>query len=397
MLIIYILSITFPLLVLLYKKVNILSPAYVFLAFHTLYTFIIILSADLNYDRLPLLGKEDLIIVHTYISISVNIALGMAYLVFFKKLIYVQKTVQSYHNWNLFFITYLVVFLFLVILGEKYGWHAVSHGLAYGGLASLYFYVRIFFAAMLVIYFIKHREVTKLFYLLVLAQLIVTIIDGGRTTIIPTFALIIYFFITRNGLKIKYLIALVLGIFFMLVTRALIMKSDSIILNIISSIMIEGAFGSYSSLNVLDLLLNKNVEHYTYGLSYFVDPLIWSIPFADTSITFFKQFISSNFQNIDFTPMGGFYFIAESNSAFPYVGPFLVTLIFFCFFAILERKHNKETFFFISIYVSIGFLFSKVVFGNGIKIFVIYFISLWVISILLRIRMKHEARLYNNK
>lgn len=387
MLVWYVLSIAFPLSILGFKKVNILSPAYILLAFNTLYSMVIILGSHLNYDRLPLLGEEDLTIIHTYISISVNIALGLAYLVFFKKNKYVQNFKIKY-NWNLFIIIYIGIFLFLTINGKRYGWDAVSHGLAHGGLASLYFYIRIFFAAMLIYYFINNKKITKLFYILVLLQIIVTIIDGGRTTIIPTFACMIYIFIERNGFKTIYFIFLVLVILLMLLTRALIMKSDSIFSNMISSILIEGAFGSYSSLNVLNLILHGDIKNYTFGLSYIYDPIIWSIPFANTQMTFFKQFISENFQNINFTPMGGFYFVAEANAAIPIVGPFLIVLIIFSCFAILERKHNKESLFFIAMYVSVGFLFAKIIFGNAIKIFVIYFTSLIIINFFVKLRIR---------
>ena len=82
--IIYNLSILLVLITLHIKKVNILSPAYFLLLFNTLYTYAIYFGRYLNIDLMPLLQDLNLIIIHMYISASVNIALMLAYIVFFK-------------------------------------------------------------------------------------------------------------------------------------------------------------------------------------------------------------------------------------------------------------------------------------------------------------------------
>lgn len=398
---IYNLSVLFVVIILVLKRVNILSPSYLLLAFNSLYTYSIYFGHYFDYSLLPLLNDSNLVNWHMYISSSVNIAIGISYLVFFKKLKYISLSkrikISSSFKHVVYLLVYILIGITLSIFGKRYGWDAVSHHHIHGGFASLYFYVRIMYAAMFIYYFILNdKKIDVIFFMMIVLQGVVTIIDGGRTTIAPTLALIIYFLIEKHGLQFKYILFILLVLFIVIFTRALIMKGQ-LWSSMLSSIFIEGAFGSYASLNVLNLILNGTVKSYTYGLSYIVDPLIWSVPFANENWSIFSNFVHVNFPNGNFTPMGGFYFVAEANAAIPIVGPFLITLIIFSLFAILERRHNKENLFFIAMYVSIGFLFTKVVFGNAIKIFVIYFVSLIIIKFFTKLRITHETRLYNNK
>jgi len=398
---IYNLSILFVMIILVRKRVNLLSPSYLLLAFNSLYTYSIYFGHNFNYGALSLLDNLNLVNWHMNISSSVNIALGLSYLVFFKKLKYInlskKNKVFTSFNHIIYVLVYILIGIALSVFGNRYGWDAVSHYHMHSKLASLYFYGRIMYAAMFIYYFVhKYKKLDIVFFIMIVLQIVVTMIDNGRTTIVPTLALIMYFLIEKHGFKFKYLFFILLSFLIMLITRALIMEG-SLVTAMLSSIFIEGAFGSYSSLNVLNIILNGTIKSYTYGLSYIIDPIIWSIPFSDTNLTFFKKFVSLNFSNISFTPMGGFYFVAEANAAIPIIGPFLITLIISSFFAILERKYNKENLFFIAMYVSVGFLFTKIIFGNAIKIFVIYFASLIVINFFTTLRIKRETRFYNNK
>jgi hypothetical protein len=263
-------------------------------------------------------------------------------------------------------------------------------------MTSIVFYVKLLFLSLSLFYLANYG--LKGFSIVFITQILIMIEDGGRTTFFPMFILVISLILMKYKLtvpkKIYNKMALNLFFIFLLLTisvlfsRALIMTNvDNIYIAMLSSLFIEGVMGSYPSLQTLDAIVNHGYNSYTYGLSYILDPFLWIYPSATIrdEYAIFEQF-KSNIEPIlseKFAPMGGFYFISEANAMFPVLGPILITSVFAFVNIVIERKkrRNKELYF---VYFStVGLLFTKAIFGNIIKLFIVSLLCYYFINFII--------------
>ena len=105
--------------------------------------------------------------------------------------------------------------------------------------------------------------------------------------------------------------------------------------------------GDYSALQSLDSIMKggKSYLHFTYGLSYLIDPISWFLPTGDlrTNFSFFQHWVDgiTPYLQETYSPMGGFYYAAEATAAFSYAGPAIVTLCYGLWLVWMERNKNR--------------------------------------------------------
>ena len=271
-----------------------------------------------------------------------------------------------------------------------------------GVLFSITAYLKLLFVSCYLYYIYKfgfNRGAIFLFGL----HTIVMFVDGSRSTYMPILFLTISMLYSksRNFNKNNYKIAALAagGLAMIVLSRAVIMSVDeSLTDNMIMSMLIEGCTGSYMSLQAIYVIANDYSATFTFGATYLIDPFIWLIP--QTSIR--NNFLTFNdwVNNIspllreEFAPMGGFYYIAESMAFVPYAGPVIITGVFALITVWIERNKNKYKIIYLSFFSSVGILFTKYVFGNVMKIFLIelIFLGLFLLLEKILIASKKEVR-----
>ncbi|MBV4423553.1 hypothetical protein [Clostridium tyrobutyricum] len=146
---------------------------------------------------------------------------------------------------------------------------------------------------------------------------------------------------------------------------------DDLKTNAISSVNIEGQVGSYM---LRQTIYGVNLSNeLTYGRDYVIDPIMYfmhpiSQKFFNISLRdkmYFSKWINdiSNYLPEKYSPMGGFYYIAESIAAFYYFGPALVTFIYALICVYFENRRNKLGIKYI-LYLALATIFIKTTFQN---------------------------------
>jgi hypothetical protein len=370
------------------KKVPLLSPYGVFVAFQFLYNFAPWVTASLGLDTLifPLLRDLHLAERQLYLSASANMCFGACFLGFYRRVRLEPVAAGPSHagSRKRFFLALFPIFILSAVLGHFYGWNQITaltmntDGSVAGGLFTVTAYVKYFFVGGYLYYLYKFGF-DKWAALLLLEHTIVMLVDGARTTYLPI--ALFSLFIAGDNAKNEarrgrlYLIASV-GVLLSLVTRAFILTGDtSVLTKIFAPVMIEGTMGAYSSLQSLSAILKGGHPSYTFGLSYVVDPFVWFVPTGPLrdSLSFFQHWVNSISGTLGepYSPMGGFYYEAEATAAFSYAGPAIVTSAYGIFLVWIERNKNALRMLYVTAIPTLGILFVKTIFGNLVKLFLI--------------------------
>lgn len=372
------------------KRVPLLSPYGIFVAFQFLYNFAPWVTASLGLDTVifPLLGDLRLAERQLYLSASANMCFGACFLGFYRRvrLQPVAAGPSDTGRRKRFFLTLFPIFILSAVLGYFYGWNKVTaltmdaDGSVAGGMFTVAAYVKYSFVGGYLYYLYKFGF-DKWAGLLLLEHTIVMLVDGARTTYLPI-ALFSLFIVGDNAKNEArrgrlYLIASV-GVLLSLVTRALILTGDtSVLAKIFAPVMIEGTMGAYCSLQSLSAILKGGHPSYTFGLSYVLDPFVWFVPTGSTrdSLSFFQHWVDSISGTLaePYSPMGGFYYGAEATAAFSYAGPAIVTSVYGIFLVWIERNKNTLRILYVTAIPTLGILFVKTIFGNLVKMFLIQF------------------------
>jgi hypothetical protein len=370
------------------REIPLLSTFGIFSLFQFLYNFAPWATAFLGIDTVifPLLGDLRLAEMQLYLATSANLCFGICFLSFYKRvrLDVVPITLESERRRVTFFWTLFPLFLLAAVLSHFYGWNEITaltmdtDGSVAGGMFTVAAYVKYAFVGAY-LYYLYRFGFDKWAGLLLLEHTIVMLIDGARTTYLPLalFSLIVIGDDKKNEARRGrlYVIAAV-GLLLSLVTRALILTGDtSFVEKTFAPVMIEGAMGSYSSLQSLSAIMRGGHLSYTFGLSYLVDPLSWFVPTGPVrdGLSFFQYWVDSISRNLTepYSPMGGFYYMAEASAAFSYAGPGLITSAYGIFLVWIERRKNSIRIFYIAAIPTLGILFVKTIFGNLMKMFII--------------------------
>lgn len=411
MIIFFIFSIVFLLIISWAKKITLFSPYGFFIFFSVLYNLIPYLTSrgcidpvgKLNYYQ-NLIDKQLMVVAFS------NIIFGIIYFIKYKQVRYIftKSRVAKLKDLKIFyFIFYFIFFLIACYLCYKYGWNQHSHYYsdAYSKQYSITAYVKYSFVAAYLFY-IYIYGLDKFSIIILILQIILMLVDGARTTFFSVFAITINIFVLK-GIKIKKSkkfiasIIFIIGIFCIILTRAIIME-DSISNNGLRSIFIEGDGGSYMSLQTLYVYDNNFISEYTWGRTYIIDPLIYVFTKGVTrdNLLFYNKWINDASMYLDesFAPRGGFYYMAEGISFFPIFGPMIITGFFAFVTSSIENNKNKHRILYIVYLSTIGVLFSKQIFSNLFTIFIAILLSFLVIwfmysSIYTILHTKYETKI----
>jgi hypothetical protein len=392
-------SIVFAMFVARWKKIPLLSPYGIFLAFQLLYNVTpwLLLMLGVQTSLFELLSDAQVINIQLWLAGTANLCFGLTHLLFYRRVKLTQPVVAVPANSRRNFVL-LVLPLFLVtcILCEKYGWHRLTFAeLNAGGveIAGGMFTVTAYAKYCLVgiyLYYLYRFGIDKWSWVLLGGHVIVMLIDGGRTTFLPIALLTVFILndtsIDRQKMRKVYLAA-GLGIVLSIAARAVIIKDNSLLVKMTVPVTVEGTMGAYSSLQAIYVAEFHHNASYTYGSSYVFDPLVWFLPTGSlrNRLSFFQGWVDSisNIIPDTFSPMGGFYYLSEAVSAFYFLGPPIVTTLFSLMLVWVERHKNKHRLIYIVWTPTIGILFVKTIFGNIAKTFII---SLVLVGILIAAR-----------
>ena len=287
-------------------------------------------------------------------------------------------------NKKLAVFVFLMLFFPLVIYGNEYGWHALTHyrTIDLSWQTTLYAYVRYTFIVLSLILFASKNTKSKEIFIIFGLNVVVMLIDGARTTF---FGLILgyLYIIYRKGYNISFSknIFIVLLILLLPAIRALVL-GGSFINDFIAGITIESTMGGYTAMQAV---YATDKVGYIYGASYVLDPIIYMLPkFLRDDLLLFPQHV--NFNNLsgeDFSPMGGYYYIGEVYSNFGILGGVIIGAGYGYILKKIENikpKYVMLSIFFVSTF---GATFAKQNFANEFKIFIVYIIIGWFLKKLL--------------
>ena len=374
MIIFFLLSILFLLWVGKVKKINIFSIYGAFGFFSLLYNIVPFWNLYFGIEFYSLSFRADLLnIQFLLVSIS-NIFFGTIFLFFYKEVKFNLLDRREYKK--SYKVFYVLLFLITLLMAFNYGWH-VSKGVG-SGLFIVTAYLKLIFVSSYLYYIYKYGIDRWLFFMLLL-QAILAFIDGARTTFLPIVFLTLFLF-SSTSTKVNFSQSKIITYFtaillFLSLSRALVMNPDELLwTNMLMSLLIEACIGSYMSLQSIYSVGYHQDLLVTFGGSYILDPFIWMIPQGDVrdSLLIFNAWINdiSPFLNESFAPMGGFYYIAEALSAFSFIGPPIVTILFAFITIWFEKNKNNYKLLYLSYFSTIGFLFSKNIFANSFKLFI---------------------------
>lgn len=331
-------------IILIFQKQNYKQFHWIFIAFMFMYNvfpalnFIGIkpsfvrINMDLTYNAELL--KLQLII--SYLSI---LFYGILLLIYHNKIELDKFTLQKR---SLFInVTYIYVLLFPIALFFVIYFPWPEHGgiITFGNSLAAYF--KNIELVLLIMIFIYHPK--KYNTLFLFSYIILIMIDTQRTPLLVAF--IAYLILSDSKKAIKYTFFGIFGIFILSIIAIYRNDVDISFINMLYPFYNEGIFGSYCVLQSLEI-----VQHYDYSI--FTSLMLLISPINDIIVklipsiyfhlfdldknsfylfgSFIGESIKSGILTEPWTPMGGFFYPAESNLMIPYVGPILFTgLIFF--------------------------------------------------------------------
>jgi len=250
-------------------------------------------------------------------------------------------------NLNFFYLLLYPISLYLVIY---YPWPEHGDTISFGN--SLAAYAKNIQLVLMIMIFVHYPKAKK--GLLLMSYIILILIDTQRTPLLVAF--IAYLLVSENGKTLKYIFIGMSGIVILSII-AIYRNGVSISpVNMLYPFYNEGIFGSYCALQSLEI-----VEKYDYNIatnlilivSPIHDIIVKLIPniyfeiFNSHKQDFYLlgQFLSENINlgNISeaWTPMGGFFYIAESNLMIPYVGPVIFTVLLFFIIRKINSMKNQ--------------------------------------------------------
>lgn len=375
MIIIFLISIIFLIFIAKIKKIPIVSVYWFYILLTFLYngiTYINIVHFKEFYFALD--NNIKLINNQLLIAALCNIVFALVFFKFYKQIEYEDenKNVINTKRKNIFIAIYIIVFFIALYFTRKYGWNQVSHNFIKENATaySLTAYLKYIFVAMYLFYLYKYG-ISKTLGLLIILQVVIMYFDGSRTTFfcIAVSTICIYN-LEFSEKKLKTLLIGIIILFLIISARTIILKG-SFKENLYNSVTIEAQVGSYmvrQSLHIEEL--NPS---YTYGKTYIVDPVIYFIdpitrPFLKKPLRSYLYFDkwqedNSKYLTEDYAPMGGFYYIAEAVTTFPYVGAEIITFIYALLCVYMENNKNKRRGQYI-LYLALAPLFIKSTFSN---------------------------------
>jgi len=388
------------------KKIPALSPYGIFAAFQILYNVLpwFVSSLGINNPIYSLLSDSHVINIQLQLAAISNLCFGLIHLCFSRNVRLGDPTLpSSKSNRTNYLLLTFPLFILTCVLCEKYGWHQYTFanydtgGEGLGGMFTVTAYAKFSFVAVY-LYYLYRFGLDKGAWILLLEHVIVMVIDGARATFLPILLLTLFILLGKidaNKTKRIYVLA-ILGITASIGTRALILKSGDWLQDMIIPVTVEGTMGDYATLQSIYAVEHLFRPPYSAGASYVIDPLAWLIPQSMGRKRF--TFADRWGNEIDpilrerFNPMGGFYFLSESITAFSYLGPAIVTTTFAGFLVWFERNKNRHRMLYLAWMPTLGIQFIKTPFGNCFKLFAVQIICLAAFRFLAEIKTQLPNR-----
>jgi hypothetical protein len=373
----YTASLAFAVLVLKIYRIRYISPPGLFIAFSLLYSLFPYLAhieiVPNIVGSLSLFQRSDLIQIHLINVGSSVYAFMLSYMLIFRKSkhlnIYMSKGVANMpcvmnNRDRMIIILYIIISILVMILGRIYPWGGWGGGgvdfeprpslvnsfLGHGKLLM----------SIIIIYFAVFFKNFKLIVLLIIPFILVVIVEGARTSLAIT--LLTLLLLWSKDRKSDYLEAFKISIILVSSIAFLIFiafyrigaeASGLEIFDLLYPIYFEGMYGSYMCLQIYELITVSKVLNQSFGMHILLDPLVFLIPrflfviFGEDkdNFTLYNNFSNSAESHLteSLGPYGGFYFIADAHLAFPFIGPFLLSLLFGWVTAVLEHKSTIST------------------------------------------------------
>jgi len=242
----------------------------------------------------------------------------------------------------LYFLFYPITLYFVI----HFPWPEHGEAITFGN--SIAAYLKNIELVLLIMIFVFYPNSKKFLYLF--SYIIIILIDTQRTPLLVAF--IAYIITGNNRNFFKYGFVFFIGIIILSII-AIYRNGVSITpIDMLYPFYNEGIFGSYCVLQSLQIIQNYEYNIFTniyLILAPFHDLIIKLVPnFYFEIFNTNKQYLYwlgqflSNMQNNGYlseqwTPMGGFFYIAEYNLMIPYIGPIVFIIILY----FLIKKINK--------------------------------------------------------
>jgi hypothetical protein len=357
---IFILSISIisAVLVMRIKGISIISSFGTFFMFSLIYAvFPLLVSTGIQpniFMNNSLNFRIDLINIHLLVTGLANLAYCLGTLLFLQSGAHRVKTYipekQIKGDSNALVVVFIVVSLLVAMAGSKYKWGTDRSEL----INSIMGQAKVILSGLYA-YYLTQKGVNKISLLLLGLMVFTTSIEGSRTTLIAMVIGTLTVSYHDNVINTKKVIAFSL-FGFMFFTFIAISRNNLNIFNIgnlidlIYPLFVEGTYGSYMNLQVYDIFHSLHA-YPTYFLNYIIDPIVFFIPriffltfgLEKNSFTIFNTWIASHSGALieEFSPYGGFFYVAEASAAMPYVGPPIVAFIFAWFTSQIWNKRFK--------------------------------------------------------
>jgi hypothetical protein len=384
MIFLFILSLLFLGLVKLTKNITILGPFGFFVAYQIIYNLTPWVAFQFGVHLFSLSGEEDLLMIQLALASLSNFIFGLCYYYFWIPTTSPKPPHRTYRVspqlafWLAYFPT-----LFMV---SRFGWNAFSSSVASGGspsgLFSIASFMKLFLVALFIHCLILQRFARK--NLIILFSLIFLLfIDGARTNFMMVISLC-FFYIYDGGqrkLNWRHATMAVAAIGVLVFSRSLRLQND-FANNILDTFLAEGVIGSYMNLQTIHILKDIPGIPLTLGQNYLIDPLLSLTPLYSTlggSMEKWITLISPHLMEL-YAPVGGFYYMAETLTAFGWFGPPLVTAAYAIITIHLNNKIKSNQAIYLVYLCTFGCLFSKFQFLVCFKMFAIIAFSFFMLQ-----------------
>jgi hypothetical protein len=388
------------------RQIRALSPYGTFAGFQVLYNVMPWLAASSASGPIlfGLLSDIRPINIQLTLAATSNLCFGLVYLIFYRDVRFAAPSfVSSRRVRRNYLLLTLPLFLITLALCHMYGWNQLTSAgygaggpQALGGMYTVTAYFKFGFVATY-LYYLYRFDLDAGAWVLMGEHVIIMVVDGARTTFLPVFLVTLFLLLDKSSKKFRttvYLLALT-GFILSMATRALVFRDSGLVQDIVAPVTIEGTMGAYSSLQSIQGVERLRQPQYTFGASYVIDPFIWLIPRSigrdGLSLDRWSDNVGSVLDD-NFSPMGGFYYLSEAIAAFSYAGPAIVTTIFGFALLWVDANKNRRRMLYLAWMPSLGLMFVKVPFGNGVKLFVITLLCMQTLKMLRKLSLSLPRR-----
>ena len=363
-------SLFLAVLVFAWRRVPLVSPYGMFLAFQGLYNLVPWYASSL----FPGLFSVDPEVISTQLVLSstANLAFAAAVALLYRKVEFGAREIvapvigRRYLRWS------IPLFLITAVLCHYYGWHtfaAIGSADETTAATSLTAYAKHACVATY-LYAIYRFGIGRTTWLLFFAIMVIMMIDGGRTAFFPVIVVTLMLWQARRHVSIlKIALVFLVAVVLLQVIRGIVVGNTGIDL-VAGPLFTEGYMGSFSSRQSIIAIQNMSEPPYQFGIG---------------SLETWSKSIYPRTPG-EFAPLGGYYFIAEAVAHFGYFGPALFAFIFGCVLSYSEQWKRRYALLYLAFTVTIGILFVKAPLLVESKLFLAQLLCLLLLDAMHRYR-----------